>query len=386
MIDIETSAHNRLHQFLEYLSREHDVTVVSISDQWKIKHECDSQTQPDNFLDTHPNISVYHYTKRHLSPIIQEVLSPVYIHLNLRDIDFSSFDVHYNYNGMFGGYAITKLLSKYQIPSVYDIADNLPAMLQTSPQLPKNLRPLAGFVGNFIYSKNIQHSKQITVTTRGLGLISNVPENKMIVVPNGVDTALFREMEKNTVIRKDLGLDDAFVVGYVGVLREWVDFEALLKAVKDLKTTLQLKVLIVGGGPEREKLNKLTEELGIKDVVVFTGNVPYNQVPDYISAMDVCTIPFKTDRVAKDSLPLKLFEYMACGKPVISSKIDVILEEMSHIVCCCETPEEYEESIMKYYHNKNLLDTCGKAGQKYVSENYTWKSISNLLESVLKEV
>ena len=59
---------------------------------------------------------------------------------------------------------------------------------------------------------------------------------------------------------------------------------------------------------------------------------------------------------------------------------------MSHLVCCCETPEEYGEAIMKYYRNKTLLDTCGKAGQKYVSENYTWDSISKSLESILIEV
>ena len=386
MIDIETSAHNRLHQFLEYLSQKHEVTVVSISDQWKLKYECDSETQPDKFLETHQNIQVYHYTNRRLSPIIQEILSPTFIRLNLRDVDFSSFDVHYNYNGMFGGYAITKILNKFDLPTVYDIADNLPAMLQTSPQLPNFLRPIAGFVGSVIYSKNIKNSKLITVTTKGLGVISKVPEDKMVIIPNGVDTNLFHEGGNRDTIRKACGLGDSFTIGYVGVLREWVDFQPLFMAVQSLKKKLDLKILIVGSGPERENLNKLIVNLGIDDMVIFTGNVPYNQVPDYISAMDVCTIPFKTDRVAKDSLPLKLFEYMACGKPVISSKIDVILEEMSHIVCCCETPEEYEEIIMKYYHNKNLLDTCGKAGQKYVSENYTWNSISNLLESVLKEV
>ena len=379
MIDIETSAHNRLHQFLEYLSLKHEVTVVSISDQWKIKHECDSEKQPDNFLETHPNISVHHYTHLHLSPIIQEILSPIFIPLNLREIDFSSFDVHYNYNGMFGGYVITKIMNKYNIPTVYDIADNLPAMLETSPQLPKPFRPLAGFVGKFIYAKNIKNSRQVTVTTKGLGQISNVPDSKMVIIPNGVDTTRFHENIDRCTIRKTLGLDDAFTIGYVGVLREWVDFRSMFVALQSLKKHINLKLLIVGGGPERETLNKLTVDLGIEDIVVFTGNVPYNQVPDYISAMDVCTIPFKTDRVAKDSLPLKLFEYMACGKPVISSRIDVVVEEMSGSVMFAEIVGEYKEAIETIYNKYKLKPV--NDGFKEIVDNYTWNNISQKLET-----
>ena len=381
MIDIETSAHNRLHQFLEYLSQKHEVTVVSISDQWKIKHECDSEKQPDMFLDTHSNIQVYHYTNLHLSPIIQEILSPVFIRLNLQDVDFSSFDIHYNYNGMFGGYAITKILDKFKIPSIYDIADNLPAMLQTSPQLPKFLRPIAGVVGSVIYSKNIKNSKLITVTTKGLGVISKIPEEKMVIIPNGVDTNLFHENGNRDTIRKACGLGDSFTIGYVGVLREWVDCQPLFMAVQNLKKTLDLKILIVGSGPEREKLNKLTVDLGIDDVVVFTGNVPYNQVPDYISAMDVCTIPFKTDRVAKDSLPLKLFEYMACGKQVISSRIDIIVEEMSECVLFAENMDEYKEAIETIHIKYKMIPENKK--YKHIIERYTWNGISQKLERTL---
>lgn len=385
ILDLETSAFNRVHHFVDYLSKNHEVTVISICDHWKSEHEAVAgDTHPDNFVMNHPNVTFKHYTDKKYSPIVQEVLSSLHIKSVLKDLDLNSFDCHYNYNGLCGGYAINKYVKKFNVPTIFDIADNLPAMIRTSPQLPKLLRIAGGIYGDILFKKNIKKSEIMTVTTKGLGKASGVPEEKMVILPNGVDTNLFY-LHNRDEMRNKLHLGSSFVIGYVGVLREWVDFEPLFAAVEKLIKDIDIKVLIVGNGPNKENTENLAKKYNIESNTIFTGTIPYEQVPEYVSAMDVCSIPFKTDKVAKDSLPLKVFEYMACERPVISSKIDAIVEDMSDYVLCAETPDEYVDAISRYYENPDFRISLGKKGKQFVSENYTWDSISKKLENNIKE-
>ena len=91
--------------------------------------------------------------------------------------------------------------------------------------------------------------------------------------------------------------------------------------MKKLSPTYDIKLLIVGGGIGYEETVNLAKTYGITDNVKFTEVFPYHEIPDYIACMDICTIPFKNDHVARKPLPLKLFEYMACEKPVICSNV-----------------------------------------------------------------
>ena len=104
----------------------------------------------------------------------------------------------------------------------------------------------------------------------------------------------------------------------MGVLREWVDLTPVYQVLKKMDNT---KLLIVGQEGLFRENQELVKKFGVQDKVIFTGNVPYVRVPEYIAAMDVCLIPFKNNDISHNAVPLKLFEYMACEKPVISSRI-----------------------------------------------------------------
>jgi len=386
MIDLQKSSHNsRLHQFLKYLSIKHSITVVSINDNWKEKYELNSEKYNDDFAEVYNKIQICHYTDKTISPIIQEVIYSFNIEKSLAKLDLSLYDVHFNYNGLCGGYALAKALKKYSIPTIYDIADDLPAMIRSSPQIPHILRSFGGKYGDYMFQKNIRIADKVTVTTNDLGAASNVPLSKLVVLPNGVDTTLFQPINRDE-IRKNLHLDNSLVIGYVGVLREWVDFEPMFSAINELSSTIDVKILIVGGGSGYAATKELVHKYGLEKLTTLTGTIPYSKVPEYISAMDICTIPFKTDQVSKNSLPLKLFEYMSCEKPVISSKIDIVVKEMSDYVLCAESADEYVSAIRALSNDYETRKQMGKNGHKFVEKNYTWDSISASLEKILLEV
>src|SRR5690606_2863783 len=126
------------------------------------------------------------------------------------------------------------------------------------------------------------------------------------------------------ICRKELGLElETPYVCFVGNLAPWQGVEYLVKAAPSILSRFpECHFLIVGDGVMKDNLLKLCRELGVEDKFIFTGVVAYDRVPLYINASDICAAPFILARNAKIGLsPLKLYEYMACGKTVVASNI-----------------------------------------------------------------
>lgn len=368
IVDLKKSQHNRPHQFVRYLSQKHDVTVVSINDWWKGRQD-DLESYTSEFMDIFERIDYFYLTERKVSPVMQEL----FFRKKLKKIvEENDFDVHLNYNTLISGYTVSK-----KIRTVFDMADDLGAMIRESPQIPGFLRPLGGSLGEFMVRKNIERAEKVTVTTDILKEKYRIPDGKCEVVPNGVDTDLFRDYGDT---KKELGLD-GFIVGYVGVLREWVDLEPVFRALRDLDE--EIKMVVVGKeGKFQENVN-LARKCGVSDRVIFMGMVPHSQLPKYISAMDICLIPFKANAISESALPLKLFEYMACKKPIISSEILGVKRVAGNKVIYVSTKNEYREEILKLYKEKELRIRMGERGRRFVEENYDWKKIVGRIEEIL---
>lgn len=386
IVDLKKSAHNsRLHQFLKYLSKRHEITVLSVNDWWKAKWDDKSVEYCNDLEKSLSGVKVRYLTEKKLSPILQEIFSIITVNDILEEIEYNNFDVHFNYNTLISGFAVARKIRTAGINTIYDVADDLPEMIRTSPQIHSLLRPIGGFVGDLAVKKNIDISKKISFTTESLRDSCNIPINKSELIPNGVDTELFKEYPADE-IKKELGINNCFVVGHVGVLREWIDLETLFLAVKQLNIKINIKLLIVGGGIGYEDSVELAKKHGLMKNAIFTGTVSYTQVPKYISCMDVCVIPFKLDPVSQNSLPLKLFEYMACKKPVISTKVEGIMAAVQNRVLYASNVEEYKDKIIELYENEGLRRKMGLEGREIVEKNYEWSKITSRLEEVMEEV
>jgi glycosyltransferase involved in cell wall biosynthesis len=271
-------------------------------------------------------------------------------------------------------YLLSKHLKKHGIRTVYDLADHLPDMIRTNPQVPWLLRPVAGFVAGKLLDSNLRNASAVTVSAKDLIEGMELGKYNVKYIPNGVDLKRFRP-------RKDK--HKGVIIGYVGALREWVDLRPMLIAVKAL-TGYKLRVLVVGGESDLPQYRDFVKKNGMEKLVTFTGNVPFDEIPKYINMMDITTVPFRKNKVTDGTCPLKLLEYLACEKPAICSRLNEIESMLANRVLYADTAREWEKQISTLYHDEILRETLGKQGREYVQEHFDWKIICEDMEKVLE--
>jgi glycosyltransferase involved in cell wall biosynthesis len=385
IVDLKKGPHTRLHEFIRYLSKSHHVDVLSINDWWKAS-QTDARLYTQGLEDIIEHVSVEYFTQRKVSPMLQEVTSVLTIGNKLEKLQYEEFDVHFNYNSLISGYFVARKMRDVGVRTVYDIADDLPQMIRVSPQLPGVIRPAGKFVGRLMLYKNIDIATKVSFVDNHIKDLYPAPSGKAVVIPNGVDVDLFRPRSSQS-LRESLGINKNFVIGFVGTMREWVDFEPVFAAVGQLNTRYpDIRVLIVGEEGGLEKTKSSARKFGVLDKTIFAGTVPYSLVPEYISCMDVCLIPFARDKGMdageEGFCPLKLAEYLSCEKPVISTQKTTMPEGT---VLYAFNAEEYRNEILKLYSNPQLRAEMGSKGRSIIQSSYTWSNSASVLEKLLQE-
>jgi glycosyltransferase involved in cell wall biosynthesis len=231
---------------------------------------------------------------------------------------------------------------------------------------------------------NYKHAKKIVAVTQGVkkGIINlyNIPSDKIVVIENGANTDLFKPINQKEA-RKELKFDhDVKYVCFIGNLAPWQGVEYLIQSTPAiLKEIPNTKVLIIGDGIMKKELMERAVKTGVSENFIFTGSVPYEEVPKYINASDVCVAPFIRARNERIGLsPLKIYEYSACGKPVVSSRIpnlEFIEENNAGILVEPENPEELAKAIIKLLEDKKLGGEMGRNGREYVVKNHSWEVV-----------
>jgi len=221
----------------------------------------------------------------------------------------------------------------------------------------------------------------------------NVPVGKITVIENGVNTDLFKPMDE-AIVQKELNLDiSSRYICFVGGLAEYHGVKYFISAMPYiLKEHPEARALIIGESQMRTRLVKneligLSNQLGVFNMVKLTGRVPYEKVPWYINASEICVIPSwwsgQNQRIGLSSL--KLCEYLACGKPVIASRISGF-EFIEEIDCGYlvkpASKEELALAIIRLLNDPASEDRMGKNGRKYVVENRSWESVAKKVASV----
>jgi PEP-CTERM/exosortase A-associated glycosyltransferase len=150
-----------------------------------------------------------------------------------------------------------------------------------------------------------------------------VPAERIAVVPNAVDPAHFSAPQaRDPALAESLGLAGRIVLGFIGSFYHYEGLDLLLAALPQIRAAVpQAMLLLVGGGPEAERLQRLAGELGVGDAVRFTGRVPHEQVRRYYDLVDFFVYPRRSLRLTELVTPLKPLEAMAEGRIVLASDI-----------------------------------------------------------------
>ena len=249
----------------------------------------------------------------------------------------------------------------------------------------------------WIENYNLKNTSLIVVVSQPLkdDLIKlGIPEEKILVNPNGVDIDKFNpEIIKNgkgKELREKLKIDDnKIVIGFSGTFGPWHGIPQLTRTIdKILKKQLisNIHFLLIGEGPFKKEAEK---KIGHYENVTFAGEIPYSDIQDYLAICDILVSPHCPQIDGREFFgsPTKLFEYMAMGKAIVASnlgQIGKVLEDgKTAILVEPGNVDALVNGILKLAKDKNLREKLGKNAREKVVKNYTWKkNIQRLIEKL----
>ncbi len=289
------------------------------------------------------------------------------------------------------GFALSKLL---RIPLVVEINE----LIEEEIRLIRKRRdefPLITRLKKIFHRHFYRDAKKIVAVTES---IKNdiqksyiLGEGQVVVIPNGANTNLFKPMNRD-ICKKDIGLDrNAKYICFTGNLAPWQGVRYMIEAMPLILDEMSNVIfLIVGGGYQKKTLERRAKELHIENQVIFTDWVEYEDVPKYINASDICVAPLTIGREKSGSSAIKIYEYLACGKPVIAFDVPNI-EFLERYHCGIIVPRDdvpaLARATLKLLRNSTLKSKMGETGKNIVIENYSWintaKKVTNLLKKVV---
>ena len=200
-----------------------------------------------------------------------------------------------------------------------------------------------------------------------------VPDQRIVVIPNGINQAHFSQAPLPADARARLGWPDALVVGFTGFVRDWHGVDRVVRWLATAAAPANARLLVVGDGPARPDIERLAVDLGVAGRIRFTGFVPRDEVPAYVAAFDIALQP----AVVPYASPLKLFEYLALEKAIIaprSPNIEEVLDDGQNALLFDELrPGSFEEAMTRLCSDAGLRQRMGEAAGKTITRmGLTW--------------
>jgi glycosyltransferase involved in cell wall biosynthesis len=282
--------------------------------------------------------------------------------------------------GIINTYLASKIGKKSKIPFVYYWIDVLHTLISI-----KHLQ----FLGTYLEKATIKNSfKVITINKKlaefviGLG----AEKEKTCVIGAGIDLARFDPKVDGYEVRKIYGIKkDDIVLFFMGWLYHFSGLKEValvLAKIKDEKPNV--KLLIVGDGDAFDDLQKIRGKYNLDSQFILTGKQPYEKIPEFIAAADICLLPaYPDEKTMQDIVPIKMYEYMAMGKSVITTKLQGIMKEFGegHGVIYVDKPEDVLKKVVELIENRTIKEQRLKA--RGFVERYSWDDVVDDFEGIL---
>jgi glycosyltransferase involved in cell wall biosynthesis len=273
-----------------------------------------------------------------------------------------------------------QLSKKFCIPLILEVNAPLEEMITLYGCAPA-LIPVASYIERVTTCK----ADAVVVGSAGMRqyLVSRgVSPEKIFTIYPTADDHFFSPARRRADIRQKYDLEGKVVVGFVGSMAPYQRVDLLLRAAVEMRRgSNAVHFFIVGDGVGMSELKRFVTDNSLENSVTFTGRVPYEDVPEYAGAMDVCVIPDATWYGA----PTKLFEYAASGKPVIAPRVEPIREIIrdgeNGLLSEVGDVGSLTEKIMIVAQNPGLGARLGAKLHKGIMQDHTWeRNTAKLIE------
>jgi colanic acid biosynthesis glycosyl transferase WcaI len=291
---------------------------------------------------------------------------------------------------LFVGAAALGLSYLRRIPLVFEVRDLWP---ESAVALGELTHPRAIALASNLEEMCYNRARSIVAVTRGIQtrlLERGLPAHKVVHIPNGANTDLFRpDPVGGARVRAELGLEDAFVVLYAGIHGLAQGLETVLEAAVELQAEPDVHFVLVGEGPRKAALLEVWQRLGLSNVT-FLPEQRRETMPAFLSGADVALVPLRDLALFRGAVPSKLFDAWACGCPVllsIAGEARRVLEQAEGgLFVPPEDAHALAEGIRIARSDACQLRRWGQAGRTFTVANYSRAALAARLEALLRGV
>ena len=298
-------------------------------------------------------------------------------------------DILHAHSPVLNGLAALKAGKKNNIPVVYECrAFWEDAAVDHGATSEKSLRyKITRALETFVFKQ----VDAITTICEGLRtdiINRGIATTKVTIIPNAVNIRKFKYgAEPKQSLREDLALKNKIVLGFIGSFYAYEGIPLLLEALpKILLEKPQVRLLLVGGGPQETLIKQKAKYLGIEYQVIFTGRVPHDQVQDYYNLVDIFVYPRLPMRLTELVTPLKPLEAMAQGRLVIASDVgghkELIKDNQNGVLFKANDVDSLVQSVHDLLDRPQSWEAIRQAGKNYVEQERNWGESVGNYESV----
>ncbi|QEE16049.1 glycosyltransferase [Promethearchaeum syntrophicum] len=374
------------HHLMERLSAKgHEIRVIDFDFLWQEKKEDHKLFYRNKKYLSTPRISMNSKIQ-----IIQPGMLklPIFCYLSIPITHFLSIykEIIRDKPDIIIGFSIINsfiglILAKiYKIPFCYYLIDHLHKLLPI-----KLFQSLA----KALESYNIRNCNNLFAINQGLldyayGLGGD--PKKFLLIPGGVDLEKYKILQDSTETRLKLNIsEEDTVLMFMGWIYNFSGMKEITDYVVDeQKTIKKIKLLIVGKGDLFNYIQEKKKLLNNKGDILLTGQVPFSDIPKYLHAADYCILPAYKNKIMENIVPIKLYEYLAAGKPVIATKLKGIFKEFGYNngIIYIDNPLEVFDVVQKIQYKKHEIS---RSGLEFV-KNYDWNIIIPKFENELYKI
>jgi glycosyltransferase involved in cell wall biosynthesis len=261
---------------------------------------------------------------------------------------------------------------KHGIPIHFRLLDVLHRLV------PSNLLRWPAYLLERIVYKHVQQVTAITPRLRDYAVEMGANPITSRYLPSGSDADLFYYQEKDPVLMKQYGLNfDDLVILFAGTIYHFSGLDKIIAALpQEVKKNPKMKLLIIGAGEQENKLKMLVHSLQLENHVIFTGFINYPELPRYINMADICINPFEINKITNIIFPGKIYQYLACEKPVIATKLQGMLDVFP--VNDSSSGIIYYDTVEEFFCLVNKMPQC-----RMTDPNPSIQDITTIIETDL---